>query len=244
MWPFSFLALSVNAVLMFSGNDIARNTFASSNIKTLTHMTKMTIHRGLSELKLIDARIEKQTAELNPVAIYQEGKKINGTLTVEEFGKDAQSKYDSVTDLISRKHAIKSAIVAANASTDVKIGEKTMKIADAISFKASIPVKKALLNKLKSSLSSGIANLNRTNEVVQNNAKQLLEAAVGKDTSKVDETTISSIQGPYIKANEVHLADPIKVSEKIATLEKEIGDFEAELDAALSEINATTFIEV
>lgn len=204
----------------------------------------MTIHRGLAELKLIDARIEKQTAELNPVGIYQDGKKIGGIFSLDEFGKDAQSKYDSVTDLIARKHAIKSAIVAANASTDVTVGGKTMKIADAISFKASIPVKKALLNKLRSSLNSATSNLNRANEQVQINAKQLLEAAVGKDTSKVDETTIASIQGPYIKANEAHLADPLKVSEKIAALEKEIGDFETELDASLSEINATTFIEV
>jgi len=40
------------------------------------------------------------------------------------------------------------------------------------------------------------------------------------------------------------LFDPLKVAEKVEAMEKEVGDFEMEVDAVLSEINAVTFIEV
>ena len=45
-------------------------------------------------------------------------------------------------------------------------------------------------------------------------------------------------------ANEFHLFDPLKVAEKVESMEKEVADFEMEVDAVLSEINAVTFIEV
>jgi hypothetical protein len=48
---------------------------------------------------------------------------------------------------------------------------------------------------------------------------------------------------PFLEANRFSLIDPIKVESEIAKLEKEVGDFEAELDAVLSEVNAITQIE-
>jgi len=80
---------------------------------------KMTIHRALSELKLIDSKIEKQINEIIAVGIYQKGKNINGYISPDEFKSSAKSKYDSVNDLIARKCNIKSAIVDSNSKTNV-----------------------------------------------------------------------------------------------------------------------------
>ena len=77
-------------------------------------MEKMTIHRALSELKLIDAKIEKQINEVLPSGIMQKGRLVNGFMQESEFEKNAKSKFDSVNDLIDRKNKIKSAIVTAN----------------------------------------------------------------------------------------------------------------------------------
>ena len=43
-------------------------------------MEKMTIHRALSELKLIDAKIEKGIAAINPTGMYQKDKLVNGQI--------------------------------------------------------------------------------------------------------------------------------------------------------------------
>lgn len=205
---------------------------------------KMTIHRALSELKLIDSKIEKQTNEILPTGVYQKGKLINGYFQESEFNASAEGKYKSVIDLIDRKNSIKSAIVQANGVTMVKVGENSMTIADAINFKAVIKFKKKLIDRLKALHQKAVADLNNNNAVVEQNCQRLLEAALGKDAVKAGKDDVEAIRKPYVDANEFHLFDPLKVDETVAKLEKEVGEFEVDVDAALSEINAVTFIEV
>jgi hypothetical protein len=71
-----------------------------------------------------------------------------------------------------------------------------------------------------------------------------LEAALGKDNVKAGKDDVEAIRKPYIEANEFHLFDPLKVEETVEKLEKEVSEFEAEVDAVLSEANAVTFIEI
>lgn len=206
-------------------------------------MERMTIHRALSELKLIDAKIEKQINEIYPSGILQKDKLVNGYVQETEFKKAAKSKYDSVNDLIDRKNQIKSAIVAANGITQVKVAEKQMTIADAINFKAVIKFKKKLIETLKQRHKQVIGELNKHNENVNQNVQRILEATFGKENVKVGKEDVESVRKPYLEANEFHLFDPLKVDETVEKLEKEVSEFEAEVDAVLSEINAITLIE-
>lgn len=206
-------------------------------------MEKMTIHRALSELKLIDAKIEKQINEVLPSGILQKGKLVNGYIQETEFEKAAKSKYDSVNDLIDRKNKIKSAIVTANGVTQVKVSEKQMTIADAINFKAVIKFKKKLIATLKQRHSQAIGELNKHNEAVNANVQRILEATFGKENVKVGKEDVEAVRKPYMDANEFHLFDPLKVDATVEALEKEVSEFEAEVDAVLSEINAITIIE-
>lgn len=205
---------------------------------------KMTIHRALAELKLIDAKIEKQISEIVPSGIYQKGKLINNYVKEEDFSISAKSKFDSVNDLIARKNAIKSAIVEANGITRVKVSEKEMTIADAINFKAVVKFKKKLIETLKARQQQAVAQLNQQNAIVEQNVQRILEATFGKENVKAGKDDVESVRKPYMEANEFHLFDPLKVAEKVEAMEKEVGDFEMEVDAVLSEINAVTFIEV
>lgn len=205
---------------------------------------KMTIHRALSELKLIDSKIEKQINEIVPSGIYQKGKLINNYVKEEDFSTSAKSKFDSVNDLIARKNAIKSAIVEANGVTKVKVSEKEMTIADAINFKAAIKFKKKLIETLKARQQQAVAQLNQQNTIVEQNVQRILEATFGKENVKAGKDDVESVRKPYMEANEFHLFDPLKVAEKVEAIEKEVGDFEMEVDSVLSEINAVTFIEV
>lgn len=87
------------------GNDVPSVVAAFLFLKQ-SIMEKMTIHRALSELKLIDAKIEKQINELIPSGVYQKGKLVEGYITEADFEKSAKSKFDSVNDLIERKNKI------------------------------------------------------------------------------------------------------------------------------------------
>lgn len=205
---------------------------------------KMTIHRALSELKLIDAKIEKNITEITPAGVFQKNKPVNGYVPKDDFDKQAQGKFDAVNDFISRKGKIKSAIVQSNGITKVKVSGREMTVADAINEKAAIAIKKRFIENLTSKLKSTAATMNKSNELVNANVQRILEATFGKDSTKVNETDLDSVRKPYMEANEFHLADPLKVQEKIDSLEKEVSEFETEVDAVLSESNATTFINI
>ncbi len=206
--------------------------------------TKMTLHRALSELKLIDAKIEKKISSMEPLGLYQKDKNIGGFIKADDFTTAATSSYQSVNDLIERKIKIKSAIVKQNCNTMVKIAGKDISIADAITFKSVISFKAELLTHLQREYKKYTGDLNKKNEQVNANAEAILTAALGKDNVKSDSKDVDAIRTPYIKANEYHLSDPLEIAKKMAALETEIGDFASEVDAVLSEINAVTFISI
>lgn len=206
-------------------------------------MEKMTIHRGLSELKLIGSKIETQTNNLIPSGIMQKDKLVNGTTKQEDFEKSAKERYQSVIDLITRGNKIKSAIVKANGETDVKIGTETMKIADAINIKTVLGYKKNLIALMEKRHTQTKANLEKNNAQIDTNALKLAEVALGKQGIKIGEDDAQKVIGPFLEANKFSLIDPLQVERVIEELSKGVLDFESEVDAALSEINAVTFIE-
>lgn len=208
---------------------------------------KMTIHRALAELKLIDSRIEKAINVVEPTGLMQNNKPVNGFYAKDDFEKDVKAKYQSVTDLINRKNSIKSAIVKANGTTQVTIGGKSMTIADAINFKTVITVKKNLINTLNRKHQTAKAKFNKENEKVNNVALENAKIMIGKqgdDRVKPNDEDVKNIVEPFVKRNEFHLIDPLKVEELTEKLQNEVDEFEVEVDAVLSEINALTQIEI
>ena len=204
----------------------------------------MTIHRALAELKLIDSRIEKQITSIAPVGFKQKDKLILSYISEDDFKLQAQSKLDSINALIIRKVSIKSAVVAANCVTMVNIGQKTLSIADAITFKGVLDLKKKLVSILKQQHSTVVGSMNKNNENVAKNLQLILEAMFGKENVKVSKDDSDNVAKPYLEANEFHFIDPLNVLSLIDSIEKEISEFETEVDAVLSEIYATTFIEI
>lgn len=205
--------------------------------------TKITIHRGLAELKLLDSRIQKSINEIYPTAVCQKGKKIDGHITEEEFKKNAETSYQSITDLITRKVKLKSAIVKSNAATVVTIGGRQMSVADAITYKTIIDHQKNFNSFLRQRHTGAVANLNKNNDNVNKNVEILLQNAFGKDSTKISKDDLEAVSKPYLDNNTFHLIDPLKAADKITQLDKEIAEFETEVDAVLSESNSVTFIE-
>lgn len=209
-----------------------------------TTENKMTIHRGLAELKLIDSKIAKKMENLRVLTLQQGEKPIEGRYSLEQWKDVVQGAFDSVNDLIIRKDKIKSAIVRVNAVTMIDINGKKISIADAITKKKTIELKKALHGKINAEKQATMVALNRNNETVEQNVNRLLEAAFGKDNTKISGEEVEAIRGPYVKANGVKMIDTLDVDAILEDLEKEIDTFEMEIDFKLSEINSITYIEI
>lgn len=206
-------------------------------------MEKVTIHRALSELKVIGARIDKAIDEIIPSGAQQKDKLVNGNMKREDFEEQATQKYQSVIDLIDRRNKIKSAIVQANGVTLVTIGGEQMTIAEAINFKTVITYRKKFVEMLKKRHTNAKAAIEKANSQVDANALKIAETALGKAGVKIGEDDAQKVIGPYIEANKFSMVDPLSIEKKIEDLEKKTSNFEVEVDAVLSEINAVTFIE-
>ena len=205
---------------------------------------KLSIHRSLSELKVIGQRIEKAIEEFIPSGIRQKDKLVNGTQPLEKFEGAAKEKFQSVNDLIERRNKIKSAIVKSNGITEVTIAGIKMTVADAINMKAAIVFRKKLIEVMKKRHTSTKATLAKNNEAVNANSLDLAKVALGKQNVKASDEDVKKATELYLENNTFMIVDPLDADRRIEELEKSITDFETEVDAILSESNAITQIEL
>ena len=89
---------------------------------------------------------------------------------------------------------------------------------------------------------NSLRTVNDNNERMENNLDKQISQMVGSDNSKNDD--ISTFAEFYRKQNGYTLLDPLKLKDKIDILEKEIQDFNSEVDCVLSESNAITMVEI
>lgn len=204
---------------------------------------KMSIHRALTELKLLDSKINKKIQNLQPVGYKQEDKLVNGAYKESEFIKDAESGYQAVTNLIYRKTNIKKAIMASNAITIVTIDGNSMTVVDAINYKDTVMYKRLLANNLLAKTNRVVAKITAENERVENKADDNVKVMLGT-AIKHSDIEVKALTEPFIKRNKLTLVDPLEIVKKLEVLQSEVDTFEAEVDAILSESNAITTIEI
>jgi hypothetical protein len=203
-------------------------------------VVNMSVHRGLSELKLYTNKIETSLNTTFVVANKASNKMIGG-LTIDEVTSAIKGNFDKVVDLIENRKRIKDAIVRSNAATKVKINGVEMTVAEAIERKASIDLDKDLLNTLQ-------RQFQQQNGVVDNNNNQLpakletfLAATLGDKPTNDD---VKALTQTYNDGNKYVLIDPAKIQTYIAKLTNDIQEFESQVDYTLSESNAVTFLDV
>lgn len=207
-------------------------------------LKSITITQALSELKMLDLRINGLIAELTPTAMST-GKDgiVNGFKTNEEFDKHTKAKWDSLNDLIKNRDSIKAGIVHSNATTKVKIGSDELTVASAIERKHSIEYRKTLLSRLKGTSRSINQQFEKAEQTLASKASDILnnsnvgEGDVAENYKKAQLDLITEVYKPK-------LHDPLDVKTAIEKLDNEITEFETNVDYALSVSNATTYIDV
>lgn len=206
---------------------------------------KMTIHKALCELKILDSRINNAISSARfCLANKHSNEKVNG-VTVEEYQETMKASYNKASDLIRRREAIKRAVVLSNAKTIVKIGGKEYTVAEAIEMNNhGIDLKLQLKNAMKKQYDSAMAAIISKNSVVDDKATEYVVGLFGQKESKTANEEYEKARKSYIEANTMELIDPVNILEKIEALEVEIADFTTEVDSALSVSNALTEITV
>lgn len=206
---------------------------------------KYTITRALAELKVLRQRHEGKVSELKAIAV-KHGNKLRSPYSSyreEDFKAQSVSSVQSIEDLQKRIIEIKNAIDASNFTTKVIIGDKEMTVLEALNMKNNIGLKKAYLSALKRQM------VNARNEFDRalNDNKLRIEKIIQDQTAassvkdpELEKKTVESIESLY----KVEFVNVIDLEKKIESLEKEISDFENNVDYALSEANSTTYIEI
>lgn len=206
---------------------------------------KLTIHRALSELKIIDSRISKAISEgVFVTANKHSNAKING-MTIGELQSFMKSSLDSITSIITRKNAIKRAVDLSNATTKVTINGVEMTVVEAINLKNhGLESKQELVNAMRRQYSLATQKATSENSTLNERAESYVIGMYGGKDTKTDPSTITKAKQEFIEMNTIDIVDGVDILKTIKALEDEIFNFTAEVDATLSESNAITQITI
>lgn len=213
-------------------------------------MTKetMNIHKALSELKVINGRVDTTIANTEFVAAKKRSSEKVSGIPVDEFKKDAQAGHQSLISLIARRNAIKNAVVQSNANTKVVIGGTEYTVAEAIEMKTTgMTLYKNYLRELKRQYADALKKVEQYSpEALEDRANSYVQTTLGtqKEGTKIDPNLVKNLHDDYINRNTFDLIDPIGIKEEIAALEKYITEFESEVDHTLSTSNASIKITI
>lgn len=207
---------------------------------------KMNVHKALAELKIIDSRINNAIADSRFVVCNKHSNEKIGGVTVTEFKNDIKSHYQKINDLISRRNAMKKAVVLSNANTKVQISGKTYTVAEAIEMKNhGMEHFKVMLANMTSQYNRTQCELDKSSgEQLEKNAENYIFSIIqGQTKDAIGSETIAKLRDDYIRNNTYDMIDPLNIKEEIQKLSDYISGFETEIDAALSCSNALTEIE-
>lgn len=206
---------------------------------------EMTVHQALCELKTLNKRIDKAIEATKPVAIKEaSAKKIEG-MTTEDFTANAMSTHDSAVGLIKRQRAIKAAVNQYNAEKQIDVCGRKYTIAQAIwEMQHGTSEDKALLTRYTALLSFVNTQIERANGSDLDRRAEAFCASMYGSKEKCDPKDFNATLEDYKAKHTVEMFDPLNIRRIIADIDKEVSDFEANVDAAIQVANATTTLVI
>ena len=212
-------------------------------------MAKMSITRGLAELKSLAERIDEATKSGMYVAVLK-GKGDRRTVhnspkSIETVTSEINASYQKVAALLLRRQAVKKAIIESNATVMVKIGEETMTVAEAIERKNSIGLQATFYQFMRKNYIEAANAVTNGNRVLDDQIEKAVVAAYGNDSkNKPSKEAYDAVAEPRRNDHELSLLDPQNITAKIDELAAKLNTFSTEVDFVLSESNARNEIEV
>jgi hypothetical protein len=175
----------------------------------------MTITEALAEIKLIDAKVEKQRLSIRTFLTRPEALK-------DPLAKDGGSEkyiaetFQSIKDLEERKVRLRRAIAQANEETTVTVGKTTKSIADWLVWRREVAP---------------------TRQVFLTQVRQTIDAARREAASRLTQVTVNGSVTNVPQEIVVNLSEVLLAEET-----EQVSDILATLDGQLSLKNATVSI--
>lgn len=206
----------------------------------------MTIHRALAEINVLEDRISKLTREAVFCGAAKQSMKKLGGVTIEDYKANGQSSLDKIKDLIARLNAIKRSISESNAVTHRTVCGKDYTIAQIIWMNQhGIDFLCDLLNQMERQYSNAVSVIERANASLSDRADDfVIRSNNPNDKDGMSPDAIRDMRDGYIERETMILIDGIDIRKTKDDLADEINKFKAEVDAVLSESNATTEITI
>lgn len=206
---------------------------------------KYTITRALAELTMLKDRYQKELMKLNLIAVKQGNKirKPNSSYEEKSFIEQANQNYQSVLDIERRILEIKNKIDMSNFTTKVSIGDIEMTIQEVLNKKRFIELKQNRLTYLKNMKQRAQMDFDMGIEENRRRIEKMSQDQMSNNASKVSDAEKEIVESVE-KIYKMDFIDPINLSDEIEKLEKEIMEFNNNVDYILSESNSTTYIDV
>lgn len=199
----------------------------------------ISVTQALAELKLLRKRIDSCLSD----ATFTAMKTKRSLLDADRFATQARASYQSYMDLLTRYNRLKSAITISNATTRVTIAGKEYTVAEAVERKRSIEFDRDLLEVMKGQHLKVQQEYEAHTTTEQMRVERLISSELGKD-SKTSVDTVKALSETFLAENKAEILDPLRLSDRISSLTKEIEDFETNADWILSEANGRTMITI
>lgn len=156
----------------------------------------MTVHKALSELKVIDDRIKLAIVDGAFVKTNKHSNEKIGGLTIPDFEKVIQGDFDRVSDLIKRQAAIKRAVTLSNAVTKVSICDIEYTVAESIWMKNhGMDMEKTFLAYLKKQYAMAKEILEQQNgNALEERAEKYVLGMYGQKEGKTNADEIKDLE--------------------------------------------------
>lgn len=216
---------------------------------------KMLVTQALDERDLLVKKITDKIrkAKLVDTKKRNEERTAGERLTVEEFGKAAQSAWQQIMDLIDRYQRIDAAIVASNAATTVETSYGRYTVAGAISLRNRLRTKSNMLNTgndfegllqsvLEMQFTGNVHVADDKNKALEKQAEAMRLSILGKDGKTRDDKPLEVVEA-YVRENTTELVDPLGAEKRAMELKEKKEKLLAELETQIKVSNATTVVE-
>ena len=207
---------------------------------------EITLSKALSKIKVLNSRIEKEITSGTFASYKQRSSETVAGLSLDEFNKLAKASYDRINSLIDERNRLKSALIKANAETNLSepINGIVYTIAEAIERKNSIGIEKSFLTKLRTNFNKSAALVESYNSRIDSELDGIIRTTFSSDNGSIDTEGIETFSKNFRDNRSYDIVNPLDLGNVISKMEDEIEIFETEIDSALSEINAITRITI
>jgi len=220
---------------------------------------KLLVAQALDERDFLYEKLTKAINDATFVLGIKEKDKAYKGKAIEDWAKDIESSYQSITDQIDRYDRICRAITLSNATTTIKFSNgKEMTVAEALALKSNIkttstrgvrnmidktPLRTLLLIKMQRQIESVVEFEEKTELEQQRNRDRYIQTQLeSQSTKEISEEFAKSIDTIIAPFNAKRI-DPVNIEDKYKAMEEEVKATAAEIETLIKISNATTYIE-